>query len=122
MSSDIMRYVGGAVPSERRVPQSNLLMTRMGIGTTAISISCEWSGYDLLIVCAMFYGNVMASVVVPGDYFAGTTSGGRVTVTDPANNRRFEVWKNGDDAVYAKIVSSPDSAFGVRIYGVLFGE
>jgi hypothetical protein len=43
-------------------------------------------------------------------------------VTDLANDRRFEVLKNGDDAVYAKIVSSPDSAFGVRIYGVLLGE
>lgn len=122
MSSDIMRYVGGAVPSERRVPQINLLANEMSISTTARSVECDWTGYDMILVEAMFYSNVMASIMVPVDYFAATTSNARVMIWDPINSQRFEVYKNDDSHAYVRGNQTADSRYGVRIYGVLFGE
>ena len=122
MSSDIMRYVGGAVPSERRVPQVNLLASEMSISTTARSVECDWTGYDMILVEAMFYSNVMASIMVPLDYFAATQSNARVMIWDPVNSQRFEVYKNDDSHAYVRANQAEDSRYGVRIYGVLFGE
>ena len=122
MSSDIMRYVGGAVPSERRVPQVNLLANEMSISTTARSVECDWTGYDMILVEAMFYSNVMASIMVPLDYFAATTSNARVMIWDPVNSQRFEVYQNGSGYAYVRSNQTADSRYGVRIYGVLFGE
>ena len=122
MSSDIMRYVGGAVPSERRVPQGNLLANEMSISTTARSVECDWTGYDMILVEAMFYSNVTASIMVPVDYFAATTSNARVMIWDPINSQRFEVYQNGSGYAYVRGNQAADSRYGVRIYGVLFGE
>lgn len=122
MSSDIMRYVGGAVPTKRRVPQVNLLANEMSISTTARSVECDWTGYDIILVEAMFYSNVTASIMVPVDYFAATTSNARVMIWDPINSQRFEVYKNGDSYAYVRANQAADSRYGVRIYGVLFGE
>ena len=122
MSSDIMRYVGGAVPSERRVPQVNLLANEMSISTTARSVECDWTGYDMILVEAMFYSNVVATIAVPVDYFAATTSNARVMIWDPINSKRFEVYKNDDSHAYVRGNQTADSRYGVRIYGVLFGE
>ena len=121
MSSDIMRYVGGAVPTERRVPQVNLLLDMTAAPTSAISRPCEWSGYDMILVEAMFYSNVMASIMVPVDYFAATTSSHRVLISDTYTSQMFDVYQNGGDSVFVKANSSVSNT-GVRIYGVLFGE
>ena len=123
MSSDIMKYVGGAMPSSPRVPQVNLLASRQYISDeTNISVECEWAGYDALIVCATFGSNIEASVVVPVAWFAETTSTGRVLVTDPENTKRYGVWQNGSSHVYLRGAHPAAAHCGVQIFGVLFGE
>lgn len=95
----------------------NSICSNYSIPTTATSYSCAWSGYDLLIICAIHYGNTRGSTVVPVNYFVGTDSGARPMVYDPYVNYGYEVWKNGNNAVYIK-AGATDSARGVRIYGV----
>lgn len=122
MSSDIMRYVGGAVPTGRRVPQVNFLLGLMSVPTSEVSQACDWTGYDMIIVEAMFYSNVMATIAVPVDYFAATTSTARVIIVDPVNSQRFEVRQNGDGYAYVKGAQAADSRYGIRVYGLLLGE
>lgn len=121
MSSDIMKYVGGAVPTERRVPQCNLLLSMSSVPTSAVSQPCEWSGYDMLLVEAMFYTNVMASIIVPTDYFSITHNTRRVMISDTDNSQLFAVYQNGGDSVFVEARSSVPHT-GVRIYGILLGE
>lgn len=122
MSSDIVRYGGRSPQSEGRVPQCNLLLSMWPVPTTAISRPCEWSGYDLLIFEAVSYYNITGSVVVPSDYFAETTASVRVLVTDPINNKHYQVYQNGSSAVYVLGNETAEQGRGVRIYGIIFGE
>lgn len=120
--SDVLRY-GRKTPGTARMRRAfDQIMDAKNISTTASSYDCNWDDYDALVVCAMFYSNVMASVVVPAGYFSETSSTFRVLITDPENSRRYGVWKNGDGAVYAKTESGAAGAnYGVRIYGVNLG-
>ena len=91
--------------------------TGYSVPTTETSYSCAWSGYDLLIICAVHYGNTRETIVVPVTYFSGTNSGSRPVVYDPYAKSGYDVYKNGNNAVYIK-AGATDSARGVRIYGV----
>lgn len=122
MSSDIMKYVGGAMPSSPRVPQVNLLASVMSVPTTARSVECDWTGYDMILVEAMFYSNVVGSVIFPVDYFAGTSTSRKAIVEDALNSRRYGVYQDGTGRVYVEGSASAGANYGVWIYGVLFGE
>lgn len=86
--------------------------------TEATSYSCNWSEYDLLIICAMFYGNILETIVVPNFYFSTTNSNRRVKINNVENSRRYSVYKNGNNAVYILADQSEKEAFGVQIFGV----
>lgn len=120
MSSDIMRYVGGAAPTGRRLPQVNLLLDMTDAPTSSISQPCEWSGYDMILVEAMFYTNVMASIIVPADYLSITNNTRRVMISDTDNSQQFEVYQNGGDSVFVRAKSSVPHT-RVRVYGILLG-
>ena len=122
MSNDIMRYGGRYPQPEGRVPQCNLLLGLMSIPTSEISQACDWAGYDLIVVQAMWYSNVVATIAVPVDYFASTTSTARVIIVDPVNSQRFEVRQNGDGYAYVKGAQAADSRYGIRVFGLLLGE
>lgn len=100
-----------------KIEVTSICYTGYSVPTTETSYSCAWSGYDLLIICAVHYSNTRGTIVVPVTYFAETNSSARPVVYDPSVNVGYEVYKNGDDAVYIK-AGATDSARGVRIYGV----
>lgn len=86
--------------------------------TEATSYSCNWSNYDLLIICGCFYGNVCETIVVPKDYFSTTNSSRRVRINNAAYSRIYNVYKNGNNAIYILADQSETTAFGIQIYGV----
>ena len=120
--SDVLRY-GRKTPGTAKMRRAfDQIMDAKNISTTASSYDCNWDDYDALVVCAMFYSNVEASVVVPTDYCSETNSARRVQISDPVNSRRYDVYQNGDAAVYAATTSGAAGAnYGVRIYGVNLG-
>lgn len=98
-----------------------LLLDQKSIPTTPTSYSCDWSGYDLLIVCAVWYENIRASIVVPANgYFDQTASNKKIYIADAASNRTYGVYKDGDNAVYAYEGGSADPIYGIKIYGIKF--
>ena len=96
------------------------LMSQVTIPTTATSYSCAWSGYDLLIICTIYYNNIDEAIVVPTSYFAGTSTGGRVQIYSTPGSNEYDVYQNGNNAVYIKANTSVNNR-GVRIYGVKLG-
>ena len=84
----------------------------------ATSYTCNWSNYDLLIICACFYGNINETIVVPNAYFRTTASSQRVRINNSWYSRKYDVYKNGDDSVYILAEQSETDAYGIRIYGV----
>lgn len=98
--------------------QIDEILDEKSIPTTATSYDCEWGHYDALVICAMFYSNVMATIFIPTSYFRATTTTLRPIVYDPVNSRRFDVYKADNDSVYLVGFSTPGAAYGVRIYGV----
>ena len=100
-----------------KIEIKSICYTGYSVPTTATSYSCAWSGYDFLIICAMHYGNTRETIVVPVTYFAETNSSTRPVVYDPYANSGYDVYKNGNNAVYIK-AGATDSARGIRIYGV----
>ena len=100
-----------------KIEVNEICYTGYSVPTTETSYSCAWSGYDLLIICAVHYGNTRETIVVPVTYFSGTNSGSRPVVYDPYAKSGYDVYKNGNNAVYIK-AGATDSARGVRIYGV----
>lgn len=100
-----------------KIEATSICYTGYSVPTTETSYPCAWSGYDLLIICAVHYDNTRGTIVVPVTYFAETYSSSRPVVFDPTVNVGYDVWKNGNNAVYIR-AGATDSARGVRIYGV----
>ncbi len=94
------------------------LLNAKNVPTTATSYATTWKGYDYLLVCATFYSNVVASVLVPGYYFDSTTSTARVIITDPVNSRQYDVYKDGDNGIFLKGSAAAGAAYGVAVYGM----
>ena len=103
-------------PVDRQRQQIYTLLDARSIPTTATSYGTAWKGYDLLIVCTMFYENIESSIIVPGSYFDTTTSTHRIEIVDHSG-RNYEVYKDGDSAIFVK-ASTTSSIHGVRIYGL----
>ena len=78
-----------------------LLNITSNVPTTATSYSCNWTNYDLLIWNATFYNNIFASTVVPKGWFDTTSPTRVIIVFNPSTGIRFDLYKNGNDAVYA---------------------
>lgn len=95
------------------------IFNKLGIPTTATSYDCEWQNYDLLIINAVQYGNALATVVVPKSYMDTTSSSNRVRIHEHLQGYTFQVYKNGDDKIYA-VASNSDANFGLMIYGLRF--
>lgn len=94
------------------------LLNQLNISSTPTSYNCNWAVYDALIVENIFYGNVMASATVPTSYFNGTSSGNNIQLAVPGITiRTAVVYKNDNTHIYARQLN-PDSAWGVRIYGM----
>lgn len=99
-------------------PAAVQLVYKTGIPTTATSYSCDWSRYRFLIIEAIYYNNVTATIVVPKEYMSATTSGYRVQLYTLSNtNVYWNIYKNGDSAVYI-LASAAAANHGVQIYGV----
>ena len=101
-----------------------LLEARNISSTEVTSYACDWSNYDLLIICAMFYANINETIVVPNSYFSETGPGFRVIINnvESVNNvergRRYNVYRNGNNAVYISAEQSEAELYGIQIYGV----
>ena len=89
--------------------------------TEATSYPCNWSNYDLLIICGCYYGNACETIVVPKGYFSGTNSAQRVKINNDAYSRKYNVYKNDNNSVYILADQSETAAYGIRIYGVKIG-
>ena len=120
MSKSKFRYGGGG-GSTGQEPRIVNLMEKTNVSTSATSVSCYWTGYDLLVFEAVSNGNINGTVVVPPDWFAATTASVRVLVTDPINNKHYQVYQNGDSSVYILGNEAAASGRGVRMYGITFG-
>lgn len=105
-------------PIDRQRQYIQKLLDVKSISTTVTSYATTWKGYDLLVFECMFYSNVMDSVVVPGSYFATTTSSARVFVKDSLHNKYFEVYQDGESGIYVKGGQAADATYGVCIYGL----
>lgn len=77
----------------------------------------DWKNYNLLVICCMFYTNVMGTTVVPSEYMDATSSGTRVIIYTPSADKSWEVYKASDSSLYLK-AGTADSTTGVRIYGI----
>jgi len=100
-----------------KIEVNSICYTGNSVPTTATSYPCAWSGYDLLIICAVHYSNTRGTTVVPVTYFAETDSNSRPVAFDTSANFGYDVYKNGNNAVYVR-AGKTDSTRGVRIYGV----
>lgn len=98
--------------------QIDEILDERSIPQTATAYDCDWYHYDALVICAMFYTNVMATIFIPTSYFRASGSTLRPIVYDPVNSRRYDVYKVDNDSVYLVGFSTPGAAYGVRIYGV----
>ena len=94
------------------------LLLESNIPQTATSYSCAWSGYDLLIFSATQYSNIASTVIVPTSYFSGTSSGTRVLLYSPQFARNYQIYQNGNNAVYMSADQAESTTYRIRIYGV----
>lgn len=114
MSVDKIRYSGITV---------NTLLNQPAIPTVATSYSCNWAEYDFLIICAAQYGNINETEVVPVDYMKTTSSGTKVQLMNTRNgDKRYNVYKDGNNALFIQALQEDTDAFYIRIYGVKFGN
>ena len=95
-----------------------LILETSNVPTTATSYSCNWSNYDLLIVCACQYGNIDENTIVTNSYFSLTTSELRILLYNGRRSRNYEVYQNGSNAVYIKAGQEESTQYRVRIYGI----
>ena len=94
------------------------LLNQLNIPSNPTSYDCNWAVYDALIIENIFYGNVMVSATVPTSYFNGTGTGNNIQLAVPGSTiRTAVVYKNDNTHIYARELN-PDSAWGVRIYGM----
>lgn len=99
------------------------LLIKSAIPTDATSYSCNWSVYDLLIICAGQYGNINETEVVPVEYMKTTSSGTKVQLMNTRNgDKKYNVYKDGDNALYIVALQADTDAYAIRIYGVKFGK
>lgn len=99
-------------------PAAVQLVHKTGIPTTATSYSCNWSRYRFLIIEAVYYNNITATIVVPKEYMSVTSSGYRIQLYTQHNTSVYwNIYKNGDSAVYIN-ATAEDTNHGVQIYGV----
>lgn len=99
------------------------LLVKSAIPTNATSYSCNWSVYDLLIICAGQYGNINETKVVPVAYMKGTTGDRKVQLMNTRNGeKKYNVYKDGDNALYIVALQEDTDAYVIRIYGVKFGK
>lgn len=93
---------------------------KSNIPTTATSYSCDWTKYDTLVITASQYGNHTCSVEVPISYFQNTEQNRRVIINDFITGVNFEVYKNGNDAIYIKANELSSKAV-IFVYGTYIG-
>ena len=102
------------------VPTVTNILDVKNIPTTAKSYECDWASYDLLIINATQYTNIMESMTIPVSYFNTTYDGVRPILKNTVHDRIYYVYKNGDSAVYIQAGQSASDIYGIRIYGVKF--
>ena len=105
---------------ENKNVQIKQILRVSNIPQEATSYSCDWSSYDLLIIEALFYGNVTESYTIPVSYFKSTDSGSRPIITDSIYNRSYEIYKNTSSSVYIYAYQQESNGYGIRIYGVKY--
>ena len=101
--------------------EGELLLEATNVSTTATSYNCDWSQYNYLILRACQYGNTRATIVVPNSVLAGSSNSNRPMLYDPAiSGLYYEIYKNGDNALYIRSSQTGSTALGVRIHGIKF--
>ena len=101
--------------------KSELLLEATNIPNTATSYACDWNQYDYLIIRACFYNNTRATLVIPHDIFSASTTSNRAILYDPGiSGLNYEIYKNGNSAVYIKGSQAGTASLGVRIHGIRF--
>lgn len=99
------------------------ILSANSIPTVATSYRCNWAEYDLLIICADQYGNINETEIVPVEYMKGTSSGTKVQLMNTRNgDKKYNVYKDGDNALYIAALQEDTDAYYIRIYGVKFGK
>ena len=93
------------------------LMRQLNVPTTDTSYSCDWASYRVLVIAHVFYGNVMSTIVESREHMMISNSGNRVIASTPSNDVQWSVWKNGDNAVWAR-ASSANAQNGIAIFGL----
>ena len=87
-------------------------------GGVSTPFGCNWNLYHFIIVQAIFYGNVLNSILIPTGWFSTTSSGNRILLNNPSNDMTHAIWQNGTDSIMVT-ASSTQANFGFRIYGFI---
>ncbi len=103
--------------TQRRITCDTILDIK-SVPTSFTSYSCAWSGYDFLLLCAMYYGNIRVTILEPISDFAISSNGRRPLLADAA--LAYEIYQNGDSAVYVK-ANQTQTDYGVKIFGIKLG-
>lgn len=94
------------------------IFRKLGIPTTATAYDCNWQNYNFLIISALQYGNIRASIILPYVEFYATSSGRRPQITDSYQGSIFyDIYQNGSGSIYVRS-NATDSTLGISIYGV----
>ena len=107
---------------KRSTIKSVEILSVANVPSTATSYACNWSIYDLLLVQTRYYGNIRSSNICSVDYFDTTSDGRRIYALDTVSNYRYEIYKDGNNAVMVlQNGGTPDSRYGIYIYGIKMG-
>lgn len=94
------------------------IFRKLGVPTTPTAYACDWQNYNFLIISALQYGNVRATIVMPYVEFYATSSGRRPQIVDGLDTSvQYAVYQNGSGSIIV-VTNSTNSAYGISIYGV----
>ena len=101
----------------------NILATYgTAIPTTATQFTMteDYDDYDLLIVGATFYANILATIIVSKYEFSQTTSGRQIYIT--SSGTTYTVYHTSGSTNKVMLTSSGthanDSLYGIKIWGI----
>ena len=101
-----------------------LLCTAGPLSSTATSynFSEAWTNYNILVFNVCFYSNVEATVVWDKASFNNSSGSARVHATTRVGTGgelfTVQCYKNGNNAIYAQMVSGSQSNIYINVYGI----
>lgn len=97
-------------------PAFTEILNQKNIPATATSYTCDWSGYQFLMICSLNFYNIMQELSVPTSFIAATSAGVTVQFKDMQTNSTYIIYKDGNDHLYISSTNQ-NANLGIRIYG-----